>query len=55
MFDQSLTFLSFGRMIRGGGSHCSAAIELYISAAVTGSSQDSATYQKFKLQQLDRC
>ena len=21
MFDQSLTFLSFGRMIRGGGSH----------------------------------
>ena len=22
MFDRSLTFLSFGRMIRGGGSHC---------------------------------
>ena len=22
MFDRSLTFLSFGRMTRGGGSHC---------------------------------
>ena len=22
MFDRSLTFLSFGRMIRGGASHC---------------------------------